>query len=497
MGDISKKIKIVNSIDYKKIFNFCFLFLVTNFFINTCMPLPFAKGIIWWCILNIGYIFMLCVDFIFLIRYSSTCRRILKSSFDENKSIIIFVTLYLIWDLINFTYATYLGYTSSKILSIIENLLLLINLLIFINWSHINRVFLCIGLVSLFISATAIVGFVTGDYCYYLRKISILKDYNVFATVILLGTIANFYIITRGRVLSFQRCVLLYLTLLLNVPVILLSGSRKNFLIICVVMFFYLIVFFGKSIYQTQKKLCVKDGTKKRFLLLLVGVLSILSVVGMTSWLSNYSDSRYEEYLSGNYMWVRYTDKVDGRYERESSVRESDLNGRYETLISGKAANGRIVIWKTSMEWIKDMSPLEKIIGGGNSYNSEVFDDIDHPINRECKNVYGSNITNEAKNWLYPHNIVLGDMLDGGIIKVFLLCGVVLTMIYKVLTSILYRSEMGIAVLWVGGTILVMLMTSGHLGLFGNKFFWAPLALTLGLEQRQTCKAKTLGKDTR
>lgn len=471
--------KIEDNISLKTLFGFCFLFLIVNFFINLCMPFPFAKGLAWRIILNIGYVLIFLVDLILIARCFRECKKILVCEVYKNKWILLFLAAYLIWDLINFIYADHFEYAAGKIMSMIEFFLILINFVLYTSWRDINKVFLCLGLTSLGISVVYLVGFLTGDYCFYLRKISALSDYNVSSTAILLGTIANFYIATRNGIPMGKRLSLFFLNFVLNIPVVLLSGSRKNLVIICGLILFYVCVFLVKAIYQTQKKFCNDNRLKKRMLLVFTLIFTICSMGTMVFLLKSYSDNRYEQYLSGSYTWVRYGEHEQGDGE---IIRETDVKERYETIRSGESSNARMIIWKTSLNWIKEMSTLEKVIGGGNSHNSEIFDDLDHPINQKCRVLY-ADVDDEEKNWLYPHNIVLGDMLDGGIIKIILLFGVILTMIFKVCKSIFYKSEMGFAVLWIGGTILIMLMTSGSLGLFGNKFFWIPFSLTLGLEQ--------------
>lgn len=96
----------------------------------------------------------------------------------------------------------------------------------------LRSVFLDLGIASILISITAIIGYLTGIYTVYVRKMSTIIDYNQFAIVILIGFVAFCGVMIRSSQPVVSKYVWIAIVAILDISVILLSGSRRCFIIV-------------------------------------------------------------------------------------------------------------------------------------------------------------------------------------------------------------------------------------------------------------------------
>ena len=144
------------------------------------------------------------------------------------------------------------------------------------------------------------------------------------------------------------------------------------------------------------------------------------------------------------------------------------------------------MIWEAAVAWIGEMDLKEILIGGGGSYSSDVYDRRNDPINSEVVEYYG--ITNETpKNILNPHNFILNDMLEGGIIKVILLLVMLVISLKYIIDVFHYDRDIAIMLLWLFAILFATLMMSAKNGIFGNRMTWILYAFLFSFH----CKVKS------
>lgn len=368
-----------------------------------------------------------------------------------------FLSCYIIFDIISFSYTQDISYALTKY--IVAIMMIVFIGMYLVIWAvkqddikqMINRVLFCLALSGLIISTISIVNYFVEIFpVIYERRLSTIADYNQFSTLIILGFTSGIWYIMRTyskwekRIGSKMLFIVTLLYSVFELSVIYLAGSRRSFIIECASG----IVVVGILIYANIK---CKSKRGKWIAGLIVGTTA--GVFIFSACMNNMFDYVYN---SGD--------------SKEELV-ENDINSTMKTIVSGEAGNKRNIVWKIAIDEFKTFSTKEKIIGKGSSYGSDLYDT---PKNAEIlKRTYASLKDKSIfrKHWMYPHNFLLTDLVTGGIIKLSLDFGIMISLIVYVLKGIRKNYQFWFAGILTGVSYFSIFLSFPH-GILAYKNFW-------------------------
>lgn len=355
--------------------------------------------------------------------------------------------LYIGWDLVSVSYSPLLEGVWEKYKVVLLMLFLSVLLLNFLQkdtarqMRTIGRVFLACAVAA---AALSIVNFAVPVLypVLYGRRLSLRLDYNVFSSVVLMGLVAGTFLLERTRPLR-PRFFFLYL---LCAPVIVLSSSRRNaLLLLCFVLWQLLSGLW--TLWRDRS--AGRAGRLRRFA---GGWLAIfLSVVALCALLQVFLDWRYEQLL-----------------QQENPPQMASAGSaleRYGALAEEEGGSKRMLIWSVALREQQQYSTVEKIVGRGFGSDVLLYRQSDDP---QLVQSYAP----QSRQNLSAHSFLLADLLNGGYIQFGL--GVCLWfwigafLLRAVLLG--YKGAMGFAISF--GFVFLQNAISNRYGFLYDKYFW-------------------------
>jgi hypothetical protein len=203
----------------------------------------------------------------------------------------------------------------------------------------------------------------------------------MFAVAVLTGMIAliSQLIIIKSDAL---RRTSVFMAAMLFIPIILLSGSRRTFLLIWPI----LILLIGTWVSEEIKK-------GKRAAPVFLTVLFCALVL-----------SAQMSLIDGNRGVISESVKNNGAYVEESDS-STEYSDRYETIADGSLFAKRMVIWGCAIDEIKTFSIKDLVFGKGGGESVLLYDRIGEEIDR----IYPS----KNQRWGLRTQHFLFDIIDG------------------------------------------------------------------------------------
>ena len=289
---------------------------------------------------------------------------------------------------------------------------------------------------------------------WYSWRMSLRRDYNMFAVALLCGMFAALYLAAQkpssGRVWA---CALLWAELL---PAVWLSGSRRALLMLLPA---------GALL---EGALLFRAGWEGRAALR-GAVLACAAA------------------LTFSLAAVPAAQAVmERRYEQQGPVAAEGGGGstageRYETALSGGLFSKRAEIWRVGLEEAFTYRGAELLFGKGGGWNIRLYDEAEDVGLEEAYHYL-----NGEKGLLSAHNFLLADFLEGGILR--LLAGAASTggYLFAALALLRARGADGAFYGVMLGVILAGNLVSNRFGLLYDRMFWIfPLCMLLTLAQRR------------
>lgn len=216
----------------------------------------------------------------------------------------------------------------------------------------------------------------------YDLRLSLRRDYNMFAVTILLGWSGGAFLLLRQGVSAKNRGILL-LDAILCLPVVLLSGSRRAVLLLIPIGLLVL----GAALVRGKRmgRLPSTIGN----LLLTLGL-----VAGIT--------------LAGGNLLRQLPEQAPNP---SGGGGETSLADRYETIAEGSFLSKRRILWRISWEEFTGYLPFERMTGRGLGQDVVLYRESD---DQELLAAYPQP---EQRNALSAHNFLLSDLLSGGYLK--------------------------------------------------------------------------------
>lgn len=414
--------------------------------INWVIKVPQFHGI---GLYEVCFLLLGCAALIRLFYEKSDVFRTIAGALRSAKGTVIAVAVYFLLSTANVLYAQTPDYALDKYLLIAQMLFIGICMIYHIAKQPGAKqgLYLNIGLTSVFIAIFAL-----GKYLFftdgpYPAIITIERDYNLYSTVLLMGWICAMVYAAELPVSNMRKCVLFAIFTGLLMPMILVSGSRRSYLIsfaIAAVVLLSAIILTIKTV-KSDKKTC-----KRAICTLLVCVLcASLASFAMTT-------SVYE---------LSHT--PSGTTQSPGSASAQDR------LEADTGLGKRAFIWDAAMKEIKRYDTKALLIGKGASHSSDLYDDQSFPEIRAVHEAYKKSAENPAeKNWMNPHNLFLQDMLNGGVVLLLSLLAVIGAAIFYSIRILRASPAVGLGISLMYGVLLFTFILSSGKGMLAHKFFW-------------------------
>lgn len=408
--------------------------------------------------------------------------------------LIALFALYILIDLVNTLYAEYPVITLKRYISFAEAIIVMVCLCVYCSidkkrWRrNIGRVLLYFSYIGLFAEVITLVNFVRPFMrTEYLQQTSVIGDYNVFSGFFLftitLGTF-SIYKFESNRVVA---CIGIFLNLCFGATITLLTESRRSVYML-IGVFSVLLLYI--AIQEIKNNFELKHIIKILTLLLFFISLVIIIIFSLRVFLQNYSNDNLEEKqdriinTSNRTSFVRIItgSLYDLVADNERINTEHIGNNEYDSLDRLKNSMGsemvgkRAYIWKAAVDEITTFSVKELIIGKGVGYSSKMYEK--EPYLGIMESIYNKSFKNKEL-YMYPHNYILQDMLDGGIIKVFLSIVITLFYLYILLKRVFRNSVDWIIVILLQSLVFINIMISDNIGFLGDKYFIVVLCLEI------------------
>ncbi len=365
----------------------------------------------------------------------------------ENKGFITLISVYILSDIIGFILTGNYQIFYEKYRVVMANITLALAVVLILvenkKFSLIKRTFVIGAVIT---SILTLINYILINVIpvHYLLRLTLRQDYNVFAITILLGFVFGLFIPfedSDSKKLSF---ITPFVISIITIPVMMLSGSRRVYIMIIPIMVIWLVVL----IYSQTKK-----GSK--ILFRLSGVFCCTAITISTASLIITGLSAYIDYLY-------YTPNSDHSIEVVLSS-ETSLEERYSTTKTADAMDKRYGIWQIAVDEYSSYTNIEKIIGKGSGESIEIYNE---PIDT-LTTLYGNEEDYVGK--LSPHNFILSDLLDGGIVRVVLALWLTLLIAIKVISYILQDFYRGLPYAIIIGALFIGLLISYRYGILYDK----------------------------
>lgn len=363
---------------------------------------------------------------------------------------VVAITVYLVLGAVNILYSQSPTYALEKYITVVQLLFVGACMLYHIaDRPNAQRgLYLNMGLTTILIAFFALgkyLFFTDGDYP---AIITPMRDYNLYSTILLMGWICAITYSAQLSVSNMQKCTLITIFTGILMPMVQVSGSRRSYLISFGVAAFVL----AYAIILTVKTI---RANKKAYMRAVCILLACVLCVGLAN--------------------VAMTKTVSGLAQKESSgpADGPGPSSAQDRLEIDSGFGKRIFIWNAAVKEIQRYDTKTLLFGKGAAYSSDLYDDTSIPEVQIVHDSYNKSAENPAKkNWMNPHNLLLQDMLDGGIFLLLSLLTVIGAAVFYSVRLIRQMPAVGIGISLMYTVLLFTLLLSSGKGMLVNKFFW-------------------------
>lgn len=392
--------------------------------------------------------------------------RSIKSQLKEVKILVILIASYIVFDLISFFHTTNKSVALVKYVTIISMLAIVFLYILYLNNSketdNMNTLLVFLSVPSVTVIVYTWVYLFINKTTYYSRRLSLIQDYNKFSILLLFSFIALVFLIFRTVENLNKRNLFFAISLIICTSTIHLTASRRT----ARMMNILLILFYLYSIYDIYQKTSTKKNTSNKKNDFAKAITKFLVSIFIASLLSSFIVFTY------NYLT---SERVEKATQSEDGVGFDINRGSEEVLQDEEALNKRTTIWKMALNSYLEYPVINKIIGGGSSAHLDVYNE---PENMKIlsSEVYWKDLPD---NTVDPHNFLLVDLLNGGIVLVLITLSCMVTIL--VLLFKLFKKSIidTFFILIFSITILGDIAISSRNGIFDNKFIWLILILLI------------------
>lgn len=301
---------------------------------------------------------------------------------------------------------------------------------------------------------------------HYTLRLSLRRDYNMYATALFTASVMGIFLAVIEGKTPLRRAAGTVFFASFSLPMVFLSGSRRIYLALPPVIFVFVAVWAFRELRA--------GGTRKGTAVVAAAMLLIGTSSGaLTALLQRQMQSLYTgEGPSGT------AGSVLGGGAAETRPEE-----RYETISGGSMFTKRLAIWGIAADELAAYRPAELLIGRGGGYQIILYDRVGERLDpyypdREAR--FGT---------LSAHNMMLADLLDGGVFKLFSEFVLLAVLGLTLLSFLVCDPARGLAYTIVLGLCVAGSMVSNRYGLLYDRYFVLFAALlaarTASFEKRE------------
>lgn len=361
----------------------------------------------------------------------------IKSLINKSKLILISIVLYIIIDAFNIISASNYILFISRYTIFVQGVcvFLCILLLYSLNYKDYSQI------ISNIYKWISIAGIVVGiivllNYLYPIMEtenplqISVFGDYNTFCRFFLFAfLVSNIYIYNTNTSIA-NKMIFIFLYSILVFSIVLLSSSRRSLFSIIIVLlanFVYLTIKSYKQ-YRTKKFNVFSIMVIFIFITMCSGIIANGFVSQSIKYNSNHYDMKVERIaeLKGRDSFAEiivgiFSNSSKHKDKENILVADNETTEKETITIIERLENdqrglfyARKIIWNEAIGELCQYDIKDIIIGKGSGYSSELYKIEPHATAMRELNHYKKN---EEIN-MHPHNYLLQDFLEGGLIKV-------------------------------------------------------------------------------
>lgn len=277
---------------------------------------------------------------------------------------------------------------------------------------------------------------------YYTARFSMRRDYNMYATQLVTGLIALAFGTIAAKSKKAMAALAAALPVILALTV--LSGSRRVLIVLPVV----LTVLAAALLIAGMRLFGARRAGAAIGCVLVIAVLTVIETT-----LFGYGLSRINA-PGGQTRSIAQAPSV-----------ETELIERYETIRSSSILEKRKVIWGIALEALSKYSASELVFGRGGGENILLYDQITTPLDE----IYPDRQARLGA--LSAHNMLLADLLDGGVIKLAALLYLIFAAVVSCILITLKRPFTGLPVGMILAVCMINSLVSNRFGLLYDRYF--------------------------
>lgn len=483
-------------------------YLYEGMFYFTC-TLFFIKSVIRINDLYWISFFMMC--FVGVVLYFYKYRKIkpivlyVHKLFDSSRWVIIAYGAYILFDLINACYAVNVNFLIRKYILFAQIVVLFICYIVICMGQekkeerYIGKLYLWISISGVIMGIFSIINYVHPLIkSEYVSQVSIILDYNTFCRYFLFSYVITIIYCYNNNSLGFYKKLFFIAgENMLITAIVFMSTSRRTILAIIVIMII-LSVYIGVHEIKKYYKLCYvttyKTFLSKFILSIIMIVISLACAYQLNTELVNYIRNNPKEKIEqlkdvsgrdsfGNIVkdiaMTFIGDDDRNRSKSEGIFFDEDFNNGVARMSSGDFLGKRKVIWFQAVEEITTFNMRELLFGKGLGYSSAMY--MRQPHLDAIKSIYGLEEDPE-EDFMHPHNFLLQDLLDGGLVKFIAALVITLGVGVSLVRKLFQNSAR-----WMIPIMSMILVASNIMisycdGFIGDRYFGITLILVVFLQ---------------
>ncbi|MBC8570620.1 O-antigen ligase family protein [Zongyangia hominis] len=384
---------------------------------------------------------------------------------------ILFLGLYILLDLIGILYSPAKSIALTKYAVVIPMAVFAVLLVYYCDSrAKIDRILLNIGCVGTFLALFTLFNYFVVEILPipYYRRLSMLTDYNRFASVIFTGFLMLLILLLNSKLPLLKKYAAIFGVSLIDYTVLNLCGSRRTYATLIPAIFIIVC-------YQLIRT-AVRERSTKKILqnAVAMGLVSVIVFSFNASILKGFEDlsgDKYDAYVAQN-----------GDAMEENSI---------DTIIDSMGGEGifskRYAIWSLALDEAASYSPVEMIVGKGTSYEAHLYD---IRTNERLNELYAA-YQPKPQYWMTPHNFLLSDFLSGGILKLAASLAVWVSIGWILLRMLRHKTSRSLIYGAALGILLINALISGRYTYIYDKYFWIFFTL-MALEWNLVTREKGL-----
>ncbi len=283
---------------------------------------------------------------------------------------------------------------------------------------------------------------------FYTLRLSLRRDYNMYATALYTASVLGIFLSVTEWKTPLRRAAGVLFFASFSLPMIFLSGSRRIYILLPITIFVFLAVWAWREL---SAEGLWKGTAVVASAMILAGVFSGALAASFQARMHSLYAAEGPAGVSGSILG--------------GGAAETRPEERYETVSSGSMFTKRFAIWKIALNELKTYRSAELLAGRGGGYQIVLYDDVGEELDPYYPD------RDARRGTLSAHNMMLADLLDGGILKLSAEF-VLLAALLMTLAPFLFRNPpMGLAYGMILGLSVVGSMVSNRYGLLYDRYF--------------------------